>query len=221
MVAYHSLVLRSKPMARIIKPNGLKRTPVRRTGDSILIVCEGGVTEPEYFRKLKRAWKLHAVEIVGDCGNAPISVVDKAKELEKIRRQEAGKRDSEHVPYDQVWCVFDRDQHESFDRALDKARGNRFFLAESIPCFEFWFLVHFAPKQHCYHDHDHVVGDLSQPRFLPGYVKKSVPFEELFPRTETAIENSQTVRNILISNPALGISYTKVDMLVKELKTLK
>lgn len=220
MVQSHFLVPRLKLMARIPKPNGLKRAPVRRTGDSILIVCEGGCTEPEYFYQLKIIWKLHAVEIVGDCGSAPISVVNKAKELEKIRRQEAKKRDSEKVPYDQVWCVFDRDQHESFDRALDKARGNKFFLADSIPCFEFWFLLHFAPKQHNYDDHDNVVGDLKQPGFLPDYVEKSVPFEKLFPRIETAIENSQTVRNALMSNPALDISYTKVDMLVCELKSL-
>ena len=71
-------------MARIKKPTGLTRKSVKRTGDSILVVCEGGFTEPEYFYQLKIIWKLHAVEIVGDCGSAPISVVDKAKELAQL-----------------------------------------------------------------------------------------------------------------------------------------
>src|SRR3954452_4619238 len=55
-----------------------RRTPSRRSKDRILIVCEGGKTEPNYLRELKGSLGLTNadVEICGDeCGSDPASVV--------------------------------------------------------------------------------------------------------------------------------------------------
>ena len=56
-----------------------RRTPSRRSKDRILIVCEGGKTEPNYLRELKGSLGLTNadVEICGDeCGSDPASVVN-------------------------------------------------------------------------------------------------------------------------------------------------
>lgn len=125
-----------------------RRGPKREPYDRVLIVCEGEKTEPYYFRELIAAWQLSGanVEIKGDGGSAPNSVVEYAIEL------------FERSPdYDRVYCVFDRDGHARFAAAVQRVRdhalvkmqgktacGNAHFEAiTSIPCFEYWILLHF------------------------------------------------------------------------------
>jgi len=107
--------------------------------DVILIVCEGGKTEPNYFSELKKAFRLSNAN-VRICGRGadPLSVVNFAI---KTFKQEP--------EFDRVYCVFDRDRHTTYNTALDKVRrarlgkGSRIFAIPSVLCFEFWLLLHF------------------------------------------------------------------------------
>lgn len=45
--------------------------------------------------------------------------------------------------YDKVYCIIDRDKHPNFHQALQKATGNKIEVIISIPCFEYWLLLHF------------------------------------------------------------------------------
>jgi RloB-like protein len=73
-------------------------------------------------------------------GSAPISVVNFA---ERKGQQPGG--------YDKIFCVFDRNGHESFARAREKIKviaGRKktplpIDEAISVPCFELWVLLHF------------------------------------------------------------------------------
>jgi len=122
----------------------LKRKQARRAPyDKVLIVCEGEKTEPNYFRELRDFYRLNSanIEISGDCGSAPINVVKRAKELYR-KEQRKG------IPFDRVYCVFDKDTHDSYKPALQtvinaKPKGT-FFAINSIPCFEYWLLLHFG-----------------------------------------------------------------------------
>ncbi len=104
----------------------------------VLIACEGGKTEPNYLADLCRALGLTTavVEVVGKkCDSAPISVYEYAA----LRLKEDG-------AFDEVYCVFDRDTHETFDEALGKIASHRSKKMQSIvsyPCFEYWILLHF------------------------------------------------------------------------------
>ncbi|MHB1938524.1 MAG: RloB family protein [Acidobacteriaceae bacterium] len=159
-------------MARIGTIRGtssLRRRPGHRSPRGItLIVCEGE-TERAYFEAARIHYRLTNTEVVIDdntVGSAPISVVDCA---ERRSREPGG--------YDQIYCVFDRDGHESFGRAREKiwALANRRVKplpikeAISIPCFELWVLLHFvrtdAPFARCA-DVDNRVRD-----HLPNYKK--------------------------------------------------
>ncbi len=55
-----------------------RRESIRQSRERILIVCEGGETEPRYFKSLRAEFKLGTVIVVegGEWGSAPISVVD-------------------------------------------------------------------------------------------------------------------------------------------------
>jgi hypothetical protein len=48
-------------------------------------------------------------------------------------------------PYNQIWCVFDRDSFPSgnFNRAFKVADENRIHIAYSNQCFELWYILHY------------------------------------------------------------------------------
>lgn len=104
----------------------------------ILIVCEGSKTEPNYIRELCHHLRLRAaaVEVVGEeCESAPISVYRYA--AERLRSD---------TSFDEVYCVFDRDRHATFDAAVTACAAHhsrKFQSICSFPCFEYWLLIHF------------------------------------------------------------------------------
>jgi hypothetical protein len=123
--------------------NFARRKPTRKAKDTVLIVCEGEKTEPNYFEELKRDLGLSNMDIViygKECDSDPMSVVRHA--LAECKKADHG--------FDYVFCVVDRDAHTQFLPAVatcEKAKplGNKqFVLAWSEPCFEYWFLLHYA-----------------------------------------------------------------------------
>ena len=114
-----------------------RRRPFREPYDTVLIVCEGEKTEPNYFRALKADYKLSSanIEVVSAPGTDPMSVVTFSES--KLR------------DYDRVFCVFDRNGHQNFAQAVakvansDAGKTGKWHATTSIPCFEVWILLHF------------------------------------------------------------------------------
>jgi len=125
-----------------------RRGPRREPYDRVLIVCEGSKTEPNYLREMISHHQLSSanVQITGDGGSAPSSVVEYAIELFE-----------KDPDYNSIFCVFDRDEHASYDAAVQRVRDSilirrqgrrrlgvaRFEAITSVPCFEYWILLHF------------------------------------------------------------------------------
>jgi hypothetical protein len=115
----------------------------------VLIVCEGGKTEPKYLGRLRDVHRLSSanIRITPADGTDPLTIV-------RFAEQEFNAGD-----YDRVFCVFDRDDHTTYDAALQKIGTMPNFSAiTSWPCFELWVLLHFeytaAPRtrQQALHD---------------------------------------------------------------------
>ena len=138
----------------------LERKQGRRASyDRILIVSEGSKTEPNYFREIRTVYRLHTANVEvrpSESGTAPIQVVQYAQAL-----FENGDR-HKHIQrraFEQVYAVFDRDDHasyhaalklaESLDRKLknDAKQPIRFQAIASIPSFELWLLLHYEDIQ--------------------------------------------------------------------------
>jgi hypothetical protein len=120
----------------------------------ILIVTEGGVTEPEYLYGFARASenaRVH-IEVVGGAG-VPKTIVESAKERKKAAEKRARREGDDNLSYDQVWCVFDIDQHPNVPDAKQMARDNGIELAISNPCIELWLWLHFADQPGMQHRH--------------------------------------------------------------------
>jgi hypothetical protein len=171
------------------------------------VVCEGKVTEPAYINGFVRTLRNATVEvrIHGEHGD-PRRLVDMAKEEKQRAEDEARRRQDEFLAYDEVWCAFDRDQHERFHDACQMARDNQLELAVSNPCIELWLLLHFRASPGARHRHD--VRKMLD-RFLPGY-DKHVDFarvaDKLTLATERAHRLDQDAERMgeLFRNPTTG-----------------
>lgn len=199
-----------------------RRSPVQNTfsGDIILVVCEGSVTEPTYFKALRDQWKLHSAQVVvcgEECGNDPLSVVEYALDRKQGRKKEKKRG---QLPYDQVWCVIDSDVHPKLNAARELARSKGIKLALSIPCFEFWFLLHFVYTTRQFENCEAVKRELRSQ--LPGgnYDKSNPPLQELIERTDEACTNATRV---LVNRKGADTDdpSTKVHLLVEELQSIK
>jgi len=201
--------------------HSLKRRTTRRlSGDIILIVCEGEKSEPNYFNALRETWKIPVVqvEVMGkECGSAPISVVDYAIQQRDQRKREAKRERA--LDFDQIWCVIDDDGHPTLQAALDKAKDHDLKIALSVPCFEFWYLLHFEYTTRPFGNFDEVRQALK--KHVDDYDKKTgIPVETLLPLLDTALEHAKRVRAYNEGSNSLRPS-TDVDKLLRCVRDVK
>lgn len=204
-----------------------RRKEKKAAYETVLIVCEGEKTEVNYFDSLRKAYRLNTANVVimpSEKGSAPISVVDYAIEV-----------GSSTFGIDKVFCVFDRDEHNSYYQALDKI--NHYKLKRnainkpkykaiiSSPCFELWLLLHFTfttknfSKTGNKSASENLIAELR--KYLPEYAKNEKNlFLQINRHTEVAIKNA---KHLKIENEKAGISepFTDVFELVDFLVNLK
>ena len=152
----------------------------RASYDRILIVSEGSKTEPNYFREIRAAYRLHTANVEvrpSELGTAPIQVVQYAQALfeDGDRHKNIQRR-----AFEKVYAVFDRDDHDSYHEALtlaasldgklrnDAKQPVAFQAIASVPSFELWLLLHFEDIQAPLH-RDEVMRRLKL--HIPGYDK--------------------------------------------------
>lgn len=202
-----------------------RRKPKKEPYKTILIVCEGEKTERLYFEKLKTHLRLSSANIivVNGTGSAPINLIDFAmKYIEKM------------ADIDEVYCVFDKDEHSTFDAALKKIDAYRpkrnskskpkFIAITSTPCFEVWLLLHFCytskpyVKSHHKTAAEQVISELK--KYFPSYAKSESLFLSIKEKQKTAIIHAKKLANenksMNSNNPS-----TNVHELVEQLESLK
>ena len=114
-----------------------RRSAFKESKPVILVVTEGAVTEPEYLRGLARASRNPRVRIVVIEGaGVPRTIVETAVERKDAAEIRAKREGDQNLIYDEVWCVFDVDQHPRIPEAMQMARDNGIELAISNPCIE-------------------------------------------------------------------------------------
>ncbi len=134
-----------------------RRNPTRRPKVRFTLFCEGKKTEPQYFRALRSHYRETLVSIeFGEQGRPPITLAEKAWKFVKSAESGRGKgrRRNLFEEHDQVWVVFDRDEHPRFDEAVLLCEANGIGVARSNPCFEIWLILHMEDydrpdERHC------------------------------------------------------------------------
>ncbi len=211
---------RKKRQAAVLERALSSRDPY----DRVLIVTEGSKTEPEYLQELIKARGLSAVNIVvdGKCGSDPMSVFRHARLLFEEERRGS-------VPFDRVYCVFDKDGHANYSNALDaiyRAKPEGVYHAiSSVPCFEYWVLLHYRYSARAYQAPagqspcEMLLKELR--KSLSGYQKgKKGLYRLLEDKTYAAIENAKkslsAAEDADTDNPT-----TRMHLLVEYLFNLK
>ncbi|CAM5299795.1 RloB family protein [Thauera mechernichensis] len=196
----------------------------------ILIVTEGSKTEPLYLEEIRAAHQLHSANVEvqpGQLGTAPIQVVRYAQQLFEEGDLYKGIRPKS---FDQVYAVFDRDDHDSYFNALNVAKSLNDWLRNddrqpvsfkaiaSIPSFELWLLLHYEDIQAPIH-RDQVMARLKQ--HIPGYEKGAGgTFATTRDRLETAKLRAQALAAKFSAYEAPE-PYTALHELVTLLTTLR
>ena len=124
-----------------IRRRGPKREPKVR----FFLFCEGKNTEPAYFSAIEKIWTGALVSIESRRGvGVPITIAQKALEFAKSEGLARGSRRHRNLfeERDEVWAVFDRDEHERYEEAVNLCKDNGIGVARSNPCFEVWLILH-------------------------------------------------------------------------------
>jgi hypothetical protein len=150
-----------------------------------LIVCEGTVTEPAHFKAVRHVERC-LVELEINPGGAPKQLVERAVELKEQANRDARRRRDDNLKYEEVWCVFDVDDHRMIPEAKEQAQANDVDVAISNPCFELWVLLHFQ-DQHAYIDRGNVQHLCRT--YMPGYEKR-LNYEILGPKYSDAVQRA-------------------------------
>lgn len=132
-----------------------RRPAYRDPRPTILIVCEGQNTEPEYFTQFWKACKNPRVKVepASEHG-APLTLVRIARDLKRAAERNAKREGDENLKYDEVWCVFDIDEHPHVPEARLLAAEHEIRLAISNQSFELWLVLHHRENPGAQHRDD-------------------------------------------------------------------
>jgi hypothetical protein len=198
----------------------------RERNKRYLIVCEGTKTEPHYLQALLDDLHIppQMVRVAPNDGGSPDRVVAHALALydEDVLTGDA---------FDQVYCVFDRDQHTTFDSAVKRTKdlttaGRPLVAITSTPCFEVWLLLHFRYSDQPFHaagrksGGDHVVSAL---KTMPGFAKYGKGQKGVYGQLKDKLADALTHAEYLRRHGAATGSInpaTDADELVKAIQAL-
>lgn len=171
----------------------------------ILIVCEGECTEPNYFKSFRVS---SAVIKIAGLGSNTLSLVRQALALKTENS------------YDQVWVVFDRDEHrlQNFNEAFELAQKNDIRIAYSNQAFELWYLLHFHYFNTAISRQDYILklNDLLRSKYQKNDRNM---YDVLREKQKTAIQNAKKLLHThgIECKPAAADPSTTVFLLVEML----
>jgi hypothetical protein len=110
-----------------------------------LIYCEGENTEPVYFKAFELFLKSAIIDVQTEPTGVPMSIaraaVDRARQ-EGLSKGSVRKPKDSFAQLDQVWAVFDRDDHPGYSDAIQYCADFGVKVGRSNPCFEVWLILH-------------------------------------------------------------------------------
>lgn len=109
--------------------------------NSFLIVTEGECTERLYFEGMQ---KLILEKVGGTVDVKPIiDIHGKGRSTGKLI--EATEKIVKKAPilYQNIWVVFDKDENDDFDKAIEDGKSKGYNIGWSNQSFEYWLYLHF------------------------------------------------------------------------------
>lgn len=122
--------------------------------NTYLIVTEGERTEPLYFKGLRT---LITEKIGGAVDVIELPVIDihgrGCSTGKLIEMTDQIVKDAK-IMYQEIWVVFDKDDFEDFDQAIELGESKGYHVAWSNQSFEYWLYLHFYYSDSALHRND-------------------------------------------------------------------
>lgn len=125
-------------------PAPRRTVAARATRRDLLVFVEGLVTEEVYLTYWRRRFRAQVNVEIHEFRGTPHALVSLA--AEEKAANERGERRGRGRAHDEVWCMFDVDEHPKLPEAIELAAARGIRLAISNPCIELWFLLHFENR---------------------------------------------------------------------------
>lgn len=202
--------------------NNLRAKKNKTAQKTMLLVVEG-TTERIYFERLKGYERYSSLKIKPD--------LPKHSNLKTLL--EHAKSEQKTGAYDYVWLLFDRDillTQKLSKSTLDlinnpeKLKSQGINIADSMPCFEIWFLLHYVLPKQSYQNQDVLIKELC--KYFPSYCKKQEWLDKndiyklLKNNLNTALENAKQLRFRNEGLDTNDYSLCNVDLLINEIQEL-
>jgi len=190
-----------------------KTKPFRK---SILIICPG-ITEQGYIEALKAdRYSGLTIEIVPKLDKA-----DRFEDVFAVIKKEFAHGSPPRTCFyvNDMDAIIAQNKLSRYDSEKEKAMkvaNAKLIVIESMPCIEFWFLLHFIYKDKIYASYENLKHDLRKE--IAGYDKNSLWASKIYSiikdKTSEAIKNAAlTVKKKDCSNGAC--SYTNMNELIE------
>lgn len=190
-----------------------RRGAVRKPKVALLIFSEGKNTEPEYLRgfAIEHGNSLVRLEIVAPAG-VPTTIVNLASEA----KAKAKRSKDSFSKYDQIWTVFDKDEHENVEQAIATAKSRGIEVAFSNPCFEVWLILHHTDYDADEHRKETQKQYEALDKAYDSGGSKSIDLKSLMEGYDEACRRAKRMRTRREEERALkGAPYTDVDLLTE------
>jgi hypothetical protein len=138
------------------------------------------------------------VKIYGE-GAGPLEVVQRAITLSAERRRAAKRDRSALPPYEEAWCVFDREaanEPRGFRDAMQLAARHKIRLAISNPSFEYWYMLHYVDSNRPFNNGQELKAELR--RYIAGYTEAMDVFHLLRERTTEAHDRANDCMRVIL-----------------------
>jgi len=175
-----------------LKRKSASRSPLRK----VFVFGEGALTERDYFAAMQEKMDKSHIKINYRGGiGVPLTVVETALEhIKDLARTRKGGRKNSFEKNDEVWAIFDKDDHPSFDRAKNICETRKLNFIYCDPCFELWLVLHFqdcdAPT------HSKQAQEMAR-KLVPGYdpkIRKTGNFDTIMPSLCAAEDRAKRQR---------------------------
>ena len=210
-------------MPRGKSTNNLKRSSGNNNPRGYFLIVVEGTTEKNYFESLVESelqLSTTKIKIASADGGDPLVTVNKA------HKESAGST----IKFDQVFCVFDDDNKtEKYKQALSTAKGYNFESVTSIPCFEFWFLLHYCYTTSPFSSYDELRPNLESEMRKEGILRQGenynksdkLLYQKLKPNQEKAINHAIKLEQNHPNENGCTKPSTKVHILIDKLQKQK
>lgn len=186
--------------------------------DTVLLVCEGEKTEPNYFKDMRAFHRLSTANVaVVSPGADPVTLVEHAMGRTK--------------DFNRVYCVFDGENADRAAKALaliaasPEGKSGILRAVVSTPCFEVWMLLHFKFSTAPFSGTGSMTAGLSVvsalKQHIPGYSKSSAGlYTRLADKVSLAMANGRRLAKYNAASQSTNPA-TSMHDLVEYLRGLK